>query len=702
MLVLVHVGGGPAWAGATIPDEAISALANGRSVDLIVEYEATAVDQEAKKMRRASERFETDAISAHRAQRYAQIKSGVDLVVSKSGVEHLRDYSHLPMAFKRVRSITALQALAGRAEVRALYLDKAFHRVGTPNLNLVKQPAAAGVGYLGAGTTVAVLDDGIDYTNPAFGGCTAPGVPASCLVSVSQTVGSGTTDNSHGTNVSAIVLGVAPASRVAMLNVFSGTVAYTSNILTGINWAISNRSTYNIVAINMSLGDGSKNTTQCANGNPYRTPVNNAAQAGITVVAAAGNDAYTNALSAPACTPGIVSVGAVYDDNFGGLTWGNNLCTDATTAADQVACFSDSASYLTLLAPGALITAAGITEGGTSQASPHVAGTVAVLRSAFPNDTLSTTLARLTTSDTKITDPRNGLVKPRLDLQAAARPANDGFGSRTAISGTSGATSGTNRLATAETGEPSLTAGAGGHTVWWRWTAPASGQVSLDTHGSGFDTALAVYTGSAVNALTSVASNDNDGGAGGTSGLLFEAQSGVEYEIVVDGIGAAEGGVALNWSLNTNAQANLSGSLSGPTQPAQGSVAAYTITVNNAGPQTATNVAATLILPAGVSLSSGASNCTVSGSDVICNFGSLAANATASATVSLLWNASVPEALLVSVNSDVPDATLADNTSSLQVASTADSTDAPTLPQWGAIALGGMLVLLMARRPAIA
>jgi len=69
---------------------------------------------------------------------------------------------------------------------------------------------------------------------------------------------------------------------------------------------------------------------------------------------------------------------------------------------------------------------------------------------------------------------------------------------------------------------------AGGTSVCWRWVAPAAGQVALNTHGSIFDTLLAVYTGTSVSGLATVASNDNDGGAGNTSGLYSQAQVGTE------------------------------------------------------------------------------------------------------------------------------------------------------------------------------
>ena len=350
-----------------IANTTLTRLQRNIPVDLIIEYDAAAVEREATTLRlfRGNLDRDDELITSYRSNRYAMLKRDIDAAIARSDIDPLADYSHLPMAFKRVRTLAALKALQSDHRIAAIYEDKLLHHALTTSLPFINQPTVSAAGDTGAGTTVAVIDDGIDYTLAAFGFCTAPGMPSSCHVVVSQNFGSGTTDTSHGSNVSAIVLGVAPATQIAMLNAFSGTSASTSNILSAINWTISNRATYNIVAINMSLGDSSKNTTTCTSGNAFYTPITNARNAGMNVVVAAGNDAYANALAKPACTPGAISVGAVYDANWGGLAWGSSLCTDATTAADQVTCFSNSASFLTMLAPGALITAAVFTEGGT-------------------------------------------------------------------------------------------------------------------------------------------------------------------------------------------------------------------------------------------------------------------------------------------------------------------------------------------------
>lgn len=135
-----------------------------------------------------------------------------------------------------------------------------------------------------------------------------------------------------------------------------------------------------------------------------------------------------------------------------------------------------------------------------------------------------------------------------------APPANDNFSSAATLIGSSTSAAGTNVNATKETGEPNHGGDAGGKSVWWNWMAPSSGNVVIDTNGSNFDTTLGVYTGSAVNALTTIAGDDNSG-PNLTSRVAFPVTAGVVYRIAVDGTSGASGMIQLNLVLTAPATA---------------------------------------------------------------------------------------------------------------------------------------------------
>ena len=108
---------------------------------------------------------------------------------------------------------------------------------------------------------------------------------------------------------------------------------------------------------------------------------------------------------------------------------------------------------------------------------------------------------------------------------------------------------GTNVGATKEPGEPNHAGNSGGKSVWWSWTAPVSGNVSVTTVGSSFDTLLAVYTGTALSNLTGIASN---GQAGTQSAVVFNSVSGTTYQIAVDGYFGDSGTISLSIIQPTN------------------------------------------------------------------------------------------------------------------------------------------------------
>jgi hypothetical protein len=131
-----------------------------------------------------------------------------------------------------------------------------------------------------------------------------------------------------------------------------------------------------------------------------------------------------------------------------------------------------------------------------------------------------------------------------IELRPANPPSNDDFASAHDLGGGSTTSaSGTNLDATAEPGEPDHDGFTAGASVWYRWTAPEDGAVRIDTCGSDFDTVLAVYRGSAIDALTPRASNDDS--CGSQSRVRFSARGGTTYRIAVDGYAGDQGVIEL-------------------------------------------------------------------------------------------------------------------------------------------------------------
>jgi len=338
---------------------------------------------------------------------------------------------HAPRVVVAVAVLCVAGLIAGGlgAEVRDAPGDQLIHADVTRTL-----------GYTGKGVTVAVLDTGIDDHNPDL----ARGVVAEhCIVepdgcpdgSAEQDgPGSAQDDQGHGSAVADVIagagetdpIGVAPDASLVVVKVAdrNGRTS-TQQIVAGLNWVLAHHPEVKVV--NVSLGSDILFSGDCArltaSLSAYGTAIDALRANGTTVFASAGNRGFPYSMTSPACIHAAVAVGAVYSRSFGSYT-APDVCRDRTTAPDQVACFSDSSTELDLLAAGAPVEAAGLGSedllfAGTSAASAQAAGAAAALLQAEPALTPDTLVALLRSTGIPITDPRNRLTTPRIDLAAA-------------------------------------------------------------------------------------------------------------------------------------------------------------------------------------------------------------------------------------------------------------------------------------------
>jgi hypothetical protein len=152
-------------------------------------------------------------------------------------------------------------------------------------------------------------------------------------------------------------------------------------------------------------------------------------------------------------------------------------------------------------------------------------------------------------------------------------PVNDLFVNALPLSGNSGSVSATTTNATKQFGEPNHVGNAGGKSVWWSFTPSSDGVLALTTTNSTFDTLLALYTGTQVAELTTVASNDDAyvGASRGFSSLAQAVRSNQTYYVAVDGFDGAAGVVSLGYTFTSASVFSLTTSSAGGGQVTPGS-----------------------------------------------------------------------------------------------------------------------------------
>ena len=331
-----------------------------------------------------------------------------------------------------------IEKLARHPGVLRVDLDVPTHAHLAQSVPLIRADQIQALGHSGEGITVAILDTGVDTDHPDLSDdivgqecfCSVP----CCPNGSSRQSGTGAAEDGHGhgTNVTGIVtsnglispVGVAPDAGILAVKVLGDDGSgYVSDITAALDWIYA--SAPGVKAINMSVGGGLF-TGNCDNAAAWTMAlsraINNLRDRGTLSFASAGNDASATQMIAPACIANAISVGAVYDAYIGGVAY--SVCTDTTTYADKVTCFSDSNSTTDVFAPGAAILSDGrggtvSVMYGTSQASPHAAGCAADLLSAAPTLTPAEIEAALEASGVPVTNPRNGLTFPRIDCLGA-------------------------------------------------------------------------------------------------------------------------------------------------------------------------------------------------------------------------------------------------------------------------------------------
>ncbi len=282
-------------------------------------------------------------------------------------------------------------------------------------------PAAWAAGFKGAGTTIAIVDTGVQtdhsylmngtvqktvgeacfaeafgYTSPCPGGVmgindpSRVGAGAPCPVDI---VTNGQQECVHGTHVAGIAAGgtgsgtsgIAPAASLISVQVFSykystsRVTANTFNIDNALQWLYNRRADFpGLTAVNLSLGDGALYTGSCdVDELSTYNKVQQLRNVGIATIVAAGNEYRDNGVSAPACLSNVVAVAALNTD----------------VASDVRADYSNIGPQVKVFAPGTLNSSVpcngSAVMSGTSMATPAVAGAYAALRQSTVDSTIS-------------------------------------------------------------------------------------------------------------------------------------------------------------------------------------------------------------------------------------------------------------------------------------------------------------------------
>jgi parallel beta-helix repeat protein len=382
-------------------------------------------------------------------------------------------------SFSAEVTIDGLKTLEALDEVSTISKDIIVHANLAQGIPLMNATTIRNT-HNGLGVAIAICDTGIDTSHPMLGGGGSPIFNEKVIGGWNTGDNNGdprpdpTTGDPHGTACAGIAAGelgnsgdyiggVAHNAKLYALKITQEDGANASDIAEAWDWCVHHQNDdpdNPILIISTSFGHG-YHTTTCDSESPLLTAAAaNAVAAGMTLFVSSGNAGFCDGTGFPACISYVNAVGAVYDADIGsktrcidenscisyygrcenedGIEIEHWVCDDTDAIADKVACWSNSASLLKLLAPSfnaytTDIVGLGGYEvgnytfdfGGTSAACPYAAGAAAILQSeslATNGYFLSPAQVRSILARTGhfITDPKaTDITKPRINLQSA-------------------------------------------------------------------------------------------------------------------------------------------------------------------------------------------------------------------------------------------------------------------------------------------
>lgn len=321
----------------------------------------------------------------------------------------------LPIAFA-VLSAPQVRAVQAWPEVRSLWhdavntfsLDESVKLIGADQVR-------AGTGlrraYTGAGVSVAVIDTGIDSTHPDLARAKSFALAGDPFDRDGVAVVAGPTIDTygHGTHVSSTIAGlgaasagrfagVAPGATVHSFKTDAGAVLIDSWALASFDWILAHPEA-NIRVSSNSWGSGDGTTYDPDD--PINVTTRIMYDRGITVVFAAGNSGGPNTLNQYATSPWVVSVAAGDKQrkiaSFSsrgriGDNWDRSVAQAGNTGIYRPTLTAPGVDIEAAKSTQAVVMADGVdpenpmytTASGTSMATPHVAGTIALMLEARP------------------------------------------------------------------------------------------------------------------------------------------------------------------------------------------------------------------------------------------------------------------------------------------------------------------------------